>query len=138
VPRAGTVSHHVGPGAAQVPHRFLSQGGDTDRDQLAGAVQPGQPPAVTLVGLDLVTGRGRDQRWGDHLAANPHAVQQPGQLEPGRAGLIAGSQPAGVAQAANEPAHRGPIVGDPVDLGDLLVRLQDPTEIVSLWTSNPR
>jgi hypothetical protein len=27
-----------------------------DGDQLAGAVQPGQPPAVAPVGLDLVAG----------------------------------------------------------------------------------
>jgi hypothetical protein len=40
VPRAGEVFDHVGAGAAQVPHRFLLEGGDADSDQLAGAVQP--------------------------------------------------------------------------------------------------
>jgi hypothetical protein len=125
VPRAGAVSDHVSPGAAQIPHRLLRHRGDTDRHQLAGAVQPGQPSAVTPVGLDLVTGCLGDQRRGDHLAADPHALEQPGQLEAGRAGLVAGSQPAGIAQAAHEPAHRRLVMTDPIDLGDLLVRLQD-------------
>jgi len=126
VPSAGAVSDHVGAGTAQIPHRFLGDGGDADSDQLAGAVQPSQPPAVTLVGLDLVTGRPGDQRRRDHLAADTQLFQQPGQLEPGRTRLVAGSQPTGITQAANEPAHRRLVMGDPVDLGDLLVRLQDP------------
>jgi hypothetical protein len=53
-------------------------------------------------------------------------VQQPGQLEPGRAGLVAGSQPAGIAEAANEPADRCLVVGNPLDIWDLLVGRQDP------------
>jgi hypothetical protein len=126
MPRPRAIFHQVGAGAAQVAHRFLPDGGDANGDQLAGAVQPGQPPAVTLVGLDLVTGRLGDQRRGDHLAAHPHAVQQPSQLKPGRAGLVAGSQPAGVTKAANEPADRRLVMADPVDLRDLLVRLQYP------------
>jgi hypothetical protein len=37
----GEVLDHVGSGAAQVPHRLLLDGGDTEGgDQLAGAVQP--------------------------------------------------------------------------------------------------
>src|SRR6266545_7708421 len=106
-----------GTDPAPLPPRWW----DANGNQLAGAVQPGQPPAVTTVGLDLVTGCFGDQRRRDHLAADAHAVQQPGELEPGRAGLVAGSQPAGVTQAANEPADRWLVVGDPVDLGDLLV-----------------
>ena len=43
----------------------------------------------------------------------------------GRAGFVAGSQPAGVTKAANEPARRRLVMADPVDLRDLLVRLQD-------------
>jgi hypothetical protein len=38
-------------GPAQVPDRLLARGGDADGDQLAGAVQPRQPPAVAPVGL---------------------------------------------------------------------------------------
>ena len=53
-------------------------------------------------------------------------MQQPGELKAGRAGLIAGSQPAGITKATNEPAHRRLVVGDPLDLGDLLVWLQNP------------
>ena len=126
VPRPGEVFDHVGSGAAQVPHRLLLDGGDADTDQLAGAMQPGQPAAVPPVGLDLVARCPRDQRRGDHLAADPHALHQPGQLEASRAGLIAGSQPAGVTQAADEPADRHLVVGDPLDVWDLLVRMQDP------------
>jgi hypothetical protein len=56
VPRPGEVFDHVGPSAAQIPHGLLVHGRDADTDQLASAVQPGQPAAVTLVGLDLVAG----------------------------------------------------------------------------------
>jgi hypothetical protein len=37
---AGEVFDHVGAGAAQISHRLLGHGGDTDTDQLTGAVQP--------------------------------------------------------------------------------------------------
>jgi hypothetical protein len=57
---AAAVIDQVGAGAAQVPDRLLGRGGDADTDQLAGAVQPGQPPAVAPVGLDLVP----DRPWG--------------------------------------------------------------------------
>jgi hypothetical protein len=53
-------------------------------------------------------------------------VQQPGQLKAGRAGLIADSQSTGIAEAANEPAHRGLVVGDLVDRWQLLTRHKDP------------
>jgi hypothetical protein len=52
-----TVIDQIGAGAAQIPDRLLPSGGDADGDQLAGAVQPSQPPAVAPVGLDLVTDR---------------------------------------------------------------------------------
>jgi hypothetical protein len=74
----------------------------------------------------LVAGRPGDQRRRDHLAAHVHAVQQPGQLEAGRAGLVAGSQPGPIREPRHEPANRRRIVGDPLDVGDLLVRVQDP------------
>jgi hypothetical protein len=48
---AAAVIDQVGPGPAQVPDRLLARGRDADGDQLAGAVQPGQPPAVAPVGL---------------------------------------------------------------------------------------
>ena len=95
-------------------------------DQLAGAVQPGLPAAVALVGLDLVTRRFGDQRRRDHVAADLHAGKQPGQRKAGRAGLVAGSQHAGITKAANEPAHRRLVMGDPIHVGDLLVWGQDP------------
>jgi hypothetical protein len=74
----------------------------------------------------LVARRLGDQRRGDHLAAHVQAVQQPGQLEAGRSGLVAGSQAAGVAEAANEPADGYLVVGNPLDVWDLLVGRQDP------------
>jgi hypothetical protein len=74
-PPAGpaAVIDQVSAGAAQVPDRLLLWGGDADGDQLAGAVQPGQPPAVAPVGLDLVPGRSGDERGRDHLAGDPLA-----------------------------------------------------------------
>jgi hypothetical protein len=71
MPRPRAIFHHVGAGAAQIPHGLLLDGRDPDGDQLAGAVQPGQPAAVAPVGLDLVTRRSGDQRWRDHLAVDP-------------------------------------------------------------------
>ena len=56
MPRPGAVGDHVGAGAAQVPDRFFLNGGDADRHQLPGPVQPRQPPAVARIGLDLVAG----------------------------------------------------------------------------------
>src|SRR5215217_8756377 len=62
---------------------------------------------------------------GDHLTAQVQAMQQPGQVIAGRAGLIAGSQPAGITKAANEPAHRRLVMGNGVDLEALAVGGQD-------------
>src|SRR4029453_13859442 len=110
----------------KAPGGPLLDGWDAAADPLPGAVQPAQPPAIPPVGLDLVTRRLGDQRRGDHLAAHVQAVQQPGQLEAGRSGLLAGSRGAGVAEAANEPADGGLVVGNPLDVWDLLVGRQDP------------
>jgi hypothetical protein len=109
---AAAVIDQVGAGAAQVPDRLLARSGDADGDQLAGAVQPGQPAAVAPVGLDLVAGGSRDERGGDHLAGDPLAVQQPGQLVAGRAGLIADPQAGGFSKAAEERQHGRLIAGD--------------------------
>jgi hypothetical protein len=106
------VIDQVGAGAAQVPDRLLPRGGDADGDQLPGAMQPGQPPAVAPVGLDLVPGRSWDERWGEHLAGDPLAVQQPGQLVAGRAGLVADPQPRRVGEAAEEGQHGRFVAGD--------------------------
>ena len=62
---AAAVVDQVGAGTAQIPDRLLARGGDADGDQLAGAVQPCQAAAVAPVGLDLVAGRSRDERWRD-------------------------------------------------------------------------
>jgi hypothetical protein len=56
----------------------------------------------------------------------PHAVQQPGQLEPGRAGLVTGSQQPGIIKPRHQPADRRLVVADPLHVGDLLVGSQDP------------
>ena len=84
----------------------------------------GEPTAIPPVDPGPCRPAPWDQRRGDHLAVDAHAVQQPGQLEAGRAGLVAGSQPAGVAEAANEPADRRLIVGDPLHVWDLLIGRQ--------------
>jgi hypothetical protein len=46
--------------------------------------------------------------------------------------LVAGSQQAGITQAANEPAHRRLVMGDPIDLGAVEARARIATEMVSL------
>jgi hypothetical protein len=79
-------------GAAQLPHRRLLEGGETDTGQLAGAVQPGQPAAVPPVGLDLVAGPSGISH-GAITWQLPPTRHQPGQRKAGRAGLRAGSQP---------------------------------------------
>jgi hypothetical protein len=113
-PPAGpaAVIDQVGPGPAQVPDRLLARGGDADGDQFTGAVQPGQAAAVAPVGLDLVAGRSRDERGRDHLAGDPLAVQQPGQLVAGRAGLIADPQALRFGEAAKEGQHGRLVAGD--------------------------
>jgi hypothetical protein len=45
------VIDRIGPGPAQIPDRFFMGFWDGDGDQFAGAVQPGQPPAVAPIGL---------------------------------------------------------------------------------------
>jgi hypothetical protein len=109
---AAAVVDQVGPGPAQVSDGLLTRGGDADGDQLAGAVQPGQAPAVAPVGLDLVAGCSGDERGRDHLAGDSLAVQQPGQLVAGRAGLVADPQAAGFGEAAEERQHGRLVVGD--------------------------
>jgi hypothetical protein len=52
--RPGPIGDHVGAGPTQVPDGFFLDGGDPDRDQLPGSVQPRQPAAAPPVGLDLV------------------------------------------------------------------------------------
>jgi hypothetical protein len=68
---AAAVIDQVGPGPAQIPDRRFTRGGDADGDQLAGAVQPGQAPAVAPVGLDLVAGRSWDERGAITWQATP-------------------------------------------------------------------
>jgi len=68
---AGAVHNHVGPGPAQVPDRFFLHGGDPDRHQLPGPVQPRQAPAVAPVGL----GPCRRGPWGSARARSPGSAR---------------------------------------------------------------
>ena len=74
----GCGGDHVGTGPAQVPDRFFPHGGDADRHQLPGPVQPGQPAAVAPVGL----GPCRRAPWGSATARSPGS--------PGACGAAAG------------------------------------------------
>jgi hypothetical protein len=125
MPGPGTVLEQVGAGAAQVPHRLLGHGRHPNRHQLAGAVQPGQPPAVAAVGLDSITGRSGDEGRRNDLAANPQRGEQPGELIPGRAGLVAGSQPTTIWELRQEPANRRLVIRDPVDLSSIASGAED-------------
>jgi hypothetical protein len=137
-PSPGPVGHQVGSGPAQVSDGLFGDGRHADGHQLAGAVQPGQPPAVAAVGLDPVPGGGGDQRGRDHRTANVHAVQQPGQLVTGGAGLVAGPQPSGIWELRQEPADRGSSLAIRSTSGVLRLGLRTATEIVSRCTSRPR
>jgi hypothetical protein len=114
MPGPGPVDRHVGAGPAQIPDGLLGDRWDPDGDQFAGPVQASQPSAIAAVGLDLVAGRLGDQRRRDHLTVHAYAIQQPGQLIAGGAGLVAGSQPAWVGEPGHEPADRRLVVGDPI------------------------
>ena len=138
MPGPGPVLDHVSAGPAQVADRFLLDGRDPDGDQFSGPVQPGQPPAVPPVGLDLVAGGLGDQRRGDHLAAHPHAVQQPGQLIAGRAGLVAGSQQPGLGKAPTSLRTEASSWLIRSTSGPSRSWARIATEMVSLWTSKPR
>jgi hypothetical protein len=76
--------------------------------------------------LGLVTGRGGDQRWRDHVAADPMLSGSRASAKPVGPVLGAGSQQPGITNAADEPAHRRLVMGDPIHVGDLLVWAEDP------------
>ena len=122
----GQVLDHVGPGAAQVPHRLLHRRRDPDGDEFPGPVQAGQAPTVPLVGLDLVARRPGDHRGGDHLAAHAHRPQQPRQVIAGGAGLITDTQQPGLGEPAHQTADGLLVVEDLLDVGAVMARVQDP------------
>jgi hypothetical protein len=121
-PGPGPVGQHVGPGPAQVPDGLLGHGRQSDRDQLAGPVQPGQPPAVAPVGL----GPCRRVPWGSASARSPDSAPPtgptggPAHSQWGRphSRLAAGSDP-GTAPRARAPTARrwrsGPRSAPPVE-----------------------
>src|SRR5215208_1195707 len=126
VARTGEVFHHVASGAAKIPDGLLLDGWDADADQLAGALQPGQPPAIPPVGL----GPCRPAPWGSATGRSPRSARAGGAAAgPARSrsvrprSRLAGC---GVAEAANEPADGCLVVGNPLDVWDLLVGRQDP------------
>ena len=125
VPGPGAVGHGVVAGPAQVPHGLLGHGGDPDGGELAGTVQPRQAPGVAAVGLDALTGRLRDEGWGDDLAAHPDRGEEPVQLVAGWARLVAGPEPSGVAEPGDEAAHRCLVVEDPLDVGGVGSGMQE-------------
>src|SRR5215216_6604903 len=86
----------------------------------------------------LVARRLGDQRRGDHLAAHVQAVQQPGQLEAGRSGLVAGSQAAGLPRRPTSLRMDASSWGIRSTSGTCWSAGKIPTEMVSLWTSRPR
>ena len=138
MPGTGAVGEQIGAGAAQVPHRLLGHGRDADGHQLAGAVQPGQPAAVTTVGLDPIPGRGRDQRGRNHLAAHMEPSEQPGQLVTGGAGLIAARSLRGSGNRATSLRTDGSSWAIRSTSGASWSGRKTATEIVSRCTSKPR
>jgi hypothetical protein len=86
----------------------------------------------------LVARRLGDQRRGDHLPAHVQAVQQPGQLQAGRSGLVAGSQAAGLPRRPTSLRIDASSWGIRSTSGTCWSAGKIPTEMVSLWTSRPR
>jgi hypothetical protein len=86
----------------------------------------GEPAAVPPVGL----GPCHQVPEGAATARSPRSARPccaaAGQLQTGGAGLVAGSQPPGIIEPADAPADRRLVVGDPLRVGDLPVRTQDP------------
>jgi hypothetical protein len=145
---AGTCSAGAERGCGQRPCRrgcgtdpapLGGDGGDADSDQLAGAVPPSQPPAVTLVGL------GPCQRA--LLGVNDGAITW--QPTPMRSSSRASSKPVGPASSqARSPRGLprrptslrtdGSSWGIRSTSGTCWSGSRIATEIVSRWTSRPR
>ena len=124
LPRPLAVIQHHRARPRQVPHRLLRRAGYPYRRQLPRPAQPGQPPRVPLVRLDLVRAPLRDQRRRHHLARHPHRGQQPVQVITPRPGLIPGPQHRPVREPAHQPPDRLLLVEDTVRDRALLTRQQ--------------
>ena len=95
MPRPHQVAADVLPGACQVAGGLLRHAADGDQHDVAKPEQPGQQQRVLGVGLDPVIGRPVQlARCGDDP---PHVLvlQEPGQPEPGRPGLVGDRRRAG-------------------------------------------
>jgi hypothetical protein len=120
------IGHQITANPHQVSHRLLRRRGHPDRGQLPGPIQPGQAGGVPPVGLDPIPTALGNQRRSDHLTGHPQARQQPVQLITTRTRLITGPQRTGIIKPTDQPPHRRLVVEDPVDVGNLLTRSQDP------------
>ena len=130
----GPVDHHVGPGPAQVPDRFLGRRGHPHRRELAGPEQHRQPAGVPLVGLDPSPGRP-----GSTTGRSPRSASRPaahsGQLVTGRTRLVTRPHP---LRVPNRPISRRTDSSSALILsttGIVEPGSSTPAEIVFLCTS---
>jgi hypothetical protein len=121
-PGSGRRPGRRGPGTAPAPPPRPRS--DPDGDQLPGTVPAGNRRQSRLSVLTRSPGA-VGIRW----ARSPHSQRScdatGGQLIAGRAGLIAGSQPAGITQPRHEPANRHLVMSDPTDSRHLPARAKD-------------
>jgi len=97
-----------------------------DRRQLTTLEQSGQAACIPAVGLDPIAGCPWDQGRGRHQVVDPQGLEEPSELEAGRAGFITDAQPPSVAEAIQEAPDRHLIVEEPLELRGLPTGLQHP------------
>ena len=99
-------------GPHQIPRRFLLHTRDRHRDDLAQVQQPGQMPGIAGIGLDPIPAGRCNFDGAATRQSMPCAGQEPGQPEPGRAGLIGDRHRTAAATRSNRGSR-----GDPGSTG---------------------
>ena len=129
----------VFPRAHQIAHRFVLVGGDVDRGELTGAMEPGERVAVAPVGLDPIAAAPRHARRIDDHAVLALRRQVAMNSKTVRPGFVDEAPPAGRgAQRLDHLRQRLEIAGNPPVVSDLPVApLLGEMSIESLWTSMP-
>ena len=111
--------------AHQIAKGLVGCIGHPDGGEGAALVAPGQLLGVAAVGLDLVAGLARDERWGHDLARDTHFRQQPIECVAGRPGLVANLEALGASELLDElPDGLWP-VGELTETPDLSLPLAD-------------
>jgi hypothetical protein len=104
----------------QIPHRFIVGGGDVDRGEFTGTMQPGQRIAIAPVGLDPIAAALGHARGIDYHTILALGRQVPVNPEPAGARLVHEAQPPRwSAQRLDDLRQRLQISRDPAVVPDL-------------------